>query len=236
MNNIKKVNIWKNNDELYKLIRKELFTALVGDVLDKMGLVHQFLPQNIKPISVDMVVIGRAMPVLEADVFVEKLEGTANPIMKKPFGFMFEALDRLKPNDVYICSGSSYSYALWGGLMSTRAMKLHAAGAVLNGYSRDTNEVLGLGFPTFSAGTYAQDQGCRGKVIDYNLPIEIGGIKICPGDIVYGDRDGVLIVPQEVEKEAFTKAFEKARGERIVKQALEAGMTTVEAFEKYGIM
>lgn len=230
------MKIWKNDEELYELVKKELFTALVGDVLDKLGWKHQFLPQQIKPLSDDMVIIGRAMPVLEADVFAEKLDGTANPIMSKPFGLMFEALDSLKRHDVYICSGSSYNYALWGGLMSIRALKLGVAGVVLNGYSRDTKEILDLGFPTFSAGTYAQDQGPRGKVIDYNIPIEFGGIKINPGDVVYGDRDGVLIVPQEVETEAFTKAFEKSRGEKMVKQALEQGMTTVDAFNKFGIM
>jgi len=120
--------------------------------------------------------------------------------------------------------------------MSTRALKLKAAGAVLHGYSRDTNEVEKLNFPTFSIGTYAQDQGPRGKVIDYNVPIEINGIRITPGDIVYGDRDGVLIIPKEIEKEAFEGAIGKARGEQLVKEALEAGMSTVDAFDKFGIM
>ena len=118
-----------------------------------------------------MVTIGRAMPVLEADVYSEAIGTSQNPIMQKPYGLLFEALDSLKENDVYICSGSSYNYALWGGLMSTRAIKLGAAGAVLDGYSRDTNEILALNFPTFSAGTYAQDQGPRGKVIDYDVAI-----------------------------------------------------------------
>ena len=77
--------------------------------------------------------------------------------MAKPFGLMFDALDSLRPNEVYICSGSSYNYALWGGLMSTCALKLNSNGAVVNGYTRDTNEILNLDFPTFSAGTYAQD-------------------------------------------------------------------------------
>lgn len=228
--------LWKTENELFDLAKSELFTALVGDVLDKMGFLHQFLPQNIKPLRDDMVTIGRAMPVLEADVFAEKLEGTANPIMAKPFGIMFEALDSLKENEVYICSGSSHNYALWGGLMSTRAIKLKSVGAVVDGFSRDTNEILHLNFPTFSAGTYAQDQGPRGKVIDYRLPIEFGGIPVNPGDIVFGDRDGVLIIPQEAEEEAFEKALEKARGEKLVKKALEEGMSTVDAFDKFGIM
>jgi len=228
--------MWKDDSDLFEIAKKELFPALVGDILDKLGYQHQFLSPTVKPVMNDMLVIGRAMPVLEADVFAEEVEGTNNPLMKKPFGIMFEALDSLQKNEVYICSGASHRYALWGGLMSTRAMKLKAAGAVMDGYSRDTNEIESLGFPTFSIGTYAQDQGPRGKVIDYRVPIEFNGIRVNPGDIVYGDRDGVLIVPQEVEKEAFEGAIEKARGEQSVKKALEAGMSTVDAFEKFGIM
>jgi len=228
--------MWQTDDELFDIAKKELFTALVGDILDKMGFEHQFLSPEIKPVEKSMVVIGRAMPVLEADVFSESVKNSKNPIMEKPFGIMFEALDSLKKNEVYICTGSSFSYALWGGLMSTRAMKLQANGAVVHGYSRDTNEIEKLKFPTFSVGTYAQDQGPRGKVIDYGIPIEINSIKINPGDIVFGDRDGVLIVPQEVEKEAFEGAIGKARGEQLVKEALENGMSTVDAFKKFGIM
>ena len=230
------MGLWKNDKELYRIAKEELFVALVGDVLDKMGFQHQFLPPTIKPIQTDFVIIGRAMPVLEADVFEEEAKESKNPIMKKPFGIMFEALDDLKEDEVYICSGSSPNYALWGGLMSTRAIKLKAAGAVLYGWSRDTNEILKLNFPTFSYGGFAQDQGPRGKVIDYRVPIEIEGVRVHPGDIVYGDRDGVLIVPKNAVEDAFTGAIEKARGEQLVKKALDEGMSTVDAFEKFGIM
>jgi regulator of RNase E activity RraA len=230
------MSLWKNDIELFKIVKEELFVALVGDVLDKLGYFHQFLPPEIKPLNDDFVVVGRAMPVLEADVFEEVVEETKNPLMKKPFGVMFEALDSLQENEVYICTGASSRYALWGGLMSTRAIKLGVAGAVLHGYSRDTNEILNLGFPTFSYGGYAQDQGPRGKVVDYRVSIEIQGVKVNPGDIVYGDRDGVLIVPKEAEKDAFMGAIEKARGEQLVKKALEEGMSTMDAFDKFGIM
>ncbi|MBT8313277.1 MAG: RraA family protein [Maribacter sp.] len=228
--------LWKNDKELYEIAKKELFVALVGDVLDKMGYLHQFLPPNIKPLNDDFVVIGRAMPVLEADVLEGAIGKTDNPMIQKPFGIMFEALDSLKEGDVYICSGSSPDYALWGGLMSTRAIKLGAAGAVVNGWSRDTKEILNLDYPTFSFGGYAQDQGPRGRVIDYRVPIEIEGTRVNPGDLVYGDIDGVLIVPEVAVNEAFTGAIEKARGEQMVKKALQAGMSTVEAFDKFGIM
>lgn len=227
---------WKDDNELFSIARKELFTALVGDSLDKMGLLHQFLPQGVKPLAPGMTVIGRAMPVLEADVFAERGDGALNALMSKPFGLMFAALDSLKPGEVYICSGASPRYALWGGLMSTRAMKCGAAGAVVDGFSRDTPEILRLGFPVFSLGTYAQDQGPRGKVIDYRTPIEFGGIRVEPGDVVYGDIDGTLIVPKAAVEEAFARAIEKARGEKNVLKALQEGMTTVDAFRKFGIM
>lgn len=230
------MKIWKSDKELFKIAKEELFPALVGDVLDKLGYLHQFISPKIKPLRNDMVVIGRAMPVVEADVYEESARVTNNPMMQKPFGIMFEALDSLRENEVYICSGSSPRYALWGGLMSTRAIKLGAAGAVVDGYSRDTNEIESLNFPTFSMGTYAQDQEPRGKVIDYGVPIEFNGVRVNPGDIVYGDRDGVLIIPQEVEEKAFEGAIEKARGEQYVKKALESGMSTVDAFKKFGIM
>ena len=228
--------LWHNDTELFALVKQELFTALVGDVMDKMGYLHQFLPPEVKPLDPKMILIGRAMPVLEADIFVEKVQGSRNPIIEKPFGLMFEALDQLKENEVYICTGASPNYALWGGLMSARAIKLKAAGAVVNGVSRDTNEILRINFPTFSTGTYAQDQGPRGKVIDYRISIEWAGIRINPGDLIYGDRDGVITIPKALEKEVFTKALEKAREEKLVLKALKEGMSTVDAFNKFGIM
>ncbi len=227
---------WKSDEELFALARRELFTSVVGDVMDKMGLRQQFLPPRIRPLRDDMVVIGRAMPVLEADVFDEKTEGTMNPLMTKPFGHMLEALDDLKQNEVYICTGSSPRYALWGELMSIRSLKLGAAGAVLDGYSRDTRAIHQLNFPTFSYGRYAQDQGPRGKVIDFRVAIEIEGVRIVPGDIIFGDVDGVCIVPTVATEETFARALEKARGEKTVMKALEEGMSTVEAFARFGIM
>lgn len=227
---------WKNDKELFDIAKKEMFVALVGDILDKLGCTKQFLSPHVKPLDTSMVTIGRAMPVLEADVYGEGVGQSKNSLMQQPYGLLFEALDSLKEDEVYICSGASYNYALWGGLMSTRALKLGAAGAVLDGYSRDTNEILALNFPTFSVGTYAQDQGPRGKVIDYGVEIEFNGIRVRPGDIVFGDRDGVLIVPREAEQEAFSKALEKARGEKLVRKALESGMSTVDAFKNFGIM
>jgi regulator of RNase E activity RraA len=230
------MRMWEADDELFALARRELFPAVVGDVMDKMGLLRQFLPPAIRPLRDDMVVLGRAMPVLEADVFAETGDGQANGVMRQPFGLMFTALDDLQPHEVYVCTGASPRYALWGELMSTRAMRLGAVGAVLDGFSRDTAGILRLGFPTFSYGGYAQDQGPRGKVIDFRVPLEIGAVRLAPGDILFGDRDGVCVIPRQAEEEAFRRALEKVRGEQLVRQALEAGESATDAFARFGIM
>jgi regulator of RNase E activity RraA len=120
--------------------------------------------------------------------------------------------------------------------MSTRAITLGAAGAVVDGYSRDTRGILQLGFPTFSYGGYAQDQGPRGKVIDFRVALEIGGVRLEPGDLLFGDLDGVCIIPRAAEEEVVRKALEKAREESVLERALREGMSATEAFTRYGIM
>jgi regulator of RNase E activity RraA len=230
------MKLWKSDDELFSIIQRELFTCVVGDAMDKIDLQHQFLPPQIQPLRQDMVVIGRAMPVLSVDVFVERIAGSANKLMDKSFGLMLEALDDLQKNEVYVNTGSSPRNALWGELMSTRARKLGSRGAVLNGYVRDTKPILEMGFPTFGFGSYGQDSAPRYKVVDFRVPVEIGAVRLRPGDILVGDIDGVLVVPAEAEEEVFTRALEKVRGEKLVRKAIEAGSSAVEAFAKYGIM
>ena len=230
------MGIWTTDDELFALAEQELFTCVVGDVMDKMHMFHQFLPPQIKPLDQKMVLIGRAMPVLSGDVFQESVFGSANKLMEKPFGLMLEALDDLRPNEIYVNTGSSHRNAMWGELMATRARQLGARGAVVNGYVRDTKPLLRMEFPTFGLGSYGQDSAPRYKVYDFRVPIEIGAVRIRCGDILFGDLDGVCVVPSEAEEEVFNKAFEKVRGERIVKKDLETGVTAVSAFARHGIM
>lgn len=227
---------YSDDQELYAIMRQELFTAVVGDVMDKLGLLHQFLPPEIQPLRDDMILTGRAMTVLEADYFSDKHESAPGPLANKPFGLMLEALDDLKPGEIYVATGGSPRYALWGELMSTRATHLGANGALVNGFARDIPGILDLNFPTFATGRYAQDQGPRGKVIDYRIPIEIEGIKVEPGTLLFGDLEGVLVIPKEAEKDIIALALEKARGEKLVGKAIREGMSAVEAFRKFGIM
>lgn len=215
-------------------LRTHLNTSVVGDVMDTIGLTHQFLPPHIRTLNEDHVMAGRAMTVLEADAATDYVTQASKT---DSFGLMFKALDLLQPGEIYICTGSSPRYALWGELMSTRAMALGAVGAVLDGFHRDTRGIKALGFPVFSSGSYAQDQRLRGRVIDYRCPIEFdNGVRVDNGDVVFGDVDGVVIIPAARLAEVVKLALGKVAGEEQVRTLIEAGGTTEQIFADTGIM
>jgi regulator of RNase E activity RraA len=219
---------------LLETVRSRLFTAVIGDVLDVAGYTHQFLPPEIRAVDPEMVAVGRAMTVLEADCASDAI-GHSGTV--ESFGLMLRALDQLGADEIYICTGSSPRYALWGEMMSTRAQAVGAAGAVLDGFHRDTRGVLATGLPVFSAGAYAQDQRVRGRVIDFRCPLEFSnGVRVNPGDLVVGDIDGVVVVPSQVEEDVVRLALEKVEGEKLVREKLLTGATTEAIFAETGIM
>src|SRR6201992_4311786 len=217
----------RTDEQIFEALRTDLFTAVVGDILDRKGLWHQFLPQPIKPLVETHRVMGRAMTVQIAEV--------TGP-QTRPFGLMTEALDALHPGEIYVATGGSQNCAAWGEIMTATARMRGAAGAVIDGYHRDTVRILEQNWPVFSRGRYAQDAGVRSKIVAYRCPVEIGGVHIEPGDLIFADMDGVLAVPRAIEEEAVARALEKARGEKVVRKAIEAGSSSTEAFRKYGIL
>lgn len=218
---------WSSDRELFALMKEKLYTPVVGDILDSMGYYHQFLPQAIRPLRDDMKLAGRAMTVLMIDVF---------GVQKKPFGLLTEALDQLEEGEVYLASGGGRRCAYWGELLTAASRTRGAVGAVVDGWHRDTPQVLEQNWPVFSMGCYAQDSSVRTQVADYRCRLEVGNVTVLPGDIVFGDVDGVLVIPSKVADEAVEKALEKAAGEKTVRKAIEAGMSTTKAFETYGIL
>jgi regulator of RNase E activity RraA len=208
-------------------MRTHLFTAIIGDVLDLHGRHHQFLMPECRPLDPRMVVCGRAMTVFETDV--------TDPI-DPPFGKMLKALDSMKENEVYVAAGSSPRYALWGELMNTAAKARGAGGAVLAGYIRDTNGILQMNLPVFSFGSYSQDQRGRGYVVDYRIPLEVNGVTIHPGDIIFGDIDGVVVLPREMERDVVAHALEQVRKEKTARTMLLHGASAESVFIETGVL
>jgi len=221
------MDLAKDDESRFQLIKDLLYTPVVGDVLDGLGCRHQFLPQPVQPLRETMKVVGRAMPVLMIDVHGEQDE---------PFGKLTQALDQLQPGDVYLAGGGDMRCAYWGEILTATARSRGAAGAVVNGYHRDTPKVLEQDWPVFSRGRFAQDSRVRTQVADYRCPIEIGGVWVEPGDLVFGDLDGVVIVPKAHEDYVLQHAIEKATAENLVRQEIEQGMSSTDAFSKYGVL
>jgi regulator of RNase E activity RraA len=180
---------WKSDLQLFDLMRRKLYTPVVGDILDDLGYTHQFLPQPIQPMREEMKLAGRAMPVLMIDVHGKQ---------KKPFGLLTEALDQLERGEIYLASGGDMRCAYWGEILTATAKKRGAVGAIINGFHRDTPKVLEQDWPVFSHGRFAQDSSVRTQVVGFRCPMEIGQATVQPGDLVFGDLDGVVVVPRKV--------------------------------------
>jgi len=222
----------KENDETcFRTMRESLFSAVIGDALDELGHLHQFLPPEIQPLHDNMVVVGRAMTVLHEDW------AEAEAHRQSTFGLMLRALDDLRPNEVYVASGSSAAYALFGEHMAVRAKRLGCVGAVVDSYTRDTHGIRDLKFPTFSRGRYGQDQRPRGRVIQFRVPIRIGGVEVAPGDIIFGDIDGVVVIPQQLEEQVLENALGRVDRERKVRKTLNSDSLSATAIvEKFGLL
>ena len=217
---------WSDDNRLFDLVRSTLYTPVVGDILDWLGHFHHFLPQELQPLREDMVVVGRAMPVLISEVHGPQ---------KEPYGRLTEALDQIQPGEVYIATGAMNS-ASWGEILTATARTRGAVGAVINGFHRDTPRVLEQNWPVFSRGRYAADAAVRSSVTAYRCSVEIEGTQVDPGDLVFGDLDGVLIIPRALEKEVIDRALKKAGGEKMVRREIEAGVPSTSVFRKYGIL
>jgi len=217
----------RRDEARFDLIRSRLYTCVVGDVLDQLGRVHQFLPAGIRPLEPAMRMVGRAMPVRIADVYGAP---------EHPFGLLTQALDALRQGDIYVARSARAECAAWGEIMTTAAVARQANGAVIDGFHRDHRRVVQQGFPVFSRGAYGQDAMARAVVLDYGVPVEIGGVVVHRGDLVLGDEDGVVVVPSELEDLVLEKALEKVATEGTVRKAIASGMSATDAFAEYGVL
>jgi 4-hydroxy-4-methyl-2-oxoglutarate aldolase len=202
-----------------------IYTAVVSDELDGLGYRNQVLRPDIRPLYPEARLAGYAFPVHAVPAYT---------IHDEPYKMEFEAVDHLSPGDVLCVSSVEGSF--WGELLSTAAKYRGCRGVVVDGYTRDTQAIMRMGFPTFVRGIHMPDSLGRLDVVAYNVEIECGGVRIRPGDLIAADFDGVVVVPQEVAEEAITRAEEKVRGEDVVRKHLAEGMTVTEAYRRFGIM
>ncbi|MCC7421533.1 MAG: RraA family protein [Planctomycetaceae bacterium] len=211
-----------------EMMRQAFYSAVVCDALDGLGFPHQSPRVPLKPMTVDTVLIGRCKTTLWADM------AHVDP---NPYELELKAVDECRPGDILIAAaGGSNRSGIWGELLSTAAKNSGCLGAIVDGAVRDVKKMRGMSFPVFARGTNVYDSQNRQRVIDLDITVEIDGVRFSPGDLVIADEDGVVVIPQEVEKEAVQKAWDKVHAENITRDAIRDGMKATAAWKKYGVL
>jgi regulator of RNase E activity RraA len=221
----------RRNDPLFlSEIRQTLYTAVLSDVLDGLGCRDQAMPAAIRPLDEDLVLAGFARTGLYREVF-RVVPG------ENPYELEIALIDDLKPDDVAVfgCCGSQ-RIAPWGELLSTASRARGAAGCVTDGMVRDVRAIRALRFPVFHGGIAPLDSKGRGKVAEIDVPIRCGGVAVAPGDLIVGDADGVIVVPQAIEDEVLRQAFAKVTGENTTRDELAAGAKLADVFARHGVL
>src|SRR4051812_1366261 len=208
--------------------RDQLYSAVLADVLDGLGHHASALPPEVRPLNNEWRLFGRAVTLCAVPVAAEPAH---------PYAVEMECIDSLKPGDVLVATTSGdRSSALWGELLSTASRAHGAAGVVLDGLTRDTAKILAMDFPVFASGFSPLDSKGRLDAIHFNQPIRIGDCVVRPGDLVFGDVDGVVVVPQRLAEAALRRAVEKVQGENRVRDELARGRSVREVFAESGIL
>ena len=207
-----------------------LFAAVLSDALDAVGLRSQAMSSRIRPLDDSLKMCGRARTGIYMEV--AHVEEGGNP-----YELEIALVDDLKPGDVAVlaCGGSS-RIAPWGSLLSTATRGRAAAGCVTDGFVRDILEIREMGLPVFHGGIAPLDSKGRGAIQAIDVPVTCNGVLVAPGDLVFGDADGVVVVPQAVEAEVLKVAFAKINGEHHSMAELRAGAYLRDVYAKYGVL
>ena len=217
-----------NEQEMFDTMRDKLNAAVISDILDRLGAREQAMRADMRPVYQGAIVVGRAYTALTADIF---------QVIDDPYEGEIEAVDSLKPNDIMVvCTNRSIRTCFWGELLSTAARARGARGIVIDGYTRDVAQIIAMQFPTFVTGMSVVDSAGRSTVVDHGCPVNCGDVLVNTGDIVFGDIDGVVVIPKELEKEVIPLALEKVGKENLTRNELRKGTMLKAVYAKYGVL
>lgn len=210
------------------MMRESLYSAIVCDALDSIGLTNQSPRKELFPMTVKDVVVGRCKTSLWADMY---------HVDPSPYELELKGVDSINADEIFIAAASgSMRSGIWGELLSTAVKHRGCTGAIIDGAVRDVRQMREMSFPVWAVGTSPYDSKDRQRIIDLDIPVEIGGVVFSPGDLVIADVDGIVVVPQEVEDKVIRLAWQKVHEENTFRDSIKAGMSATEAFAKYGIL
>lgn len=220
----------RGDEGFFVELRRRLYCAVLSDVLDGLGLRNQAMTPRIRPLDDDLVLVGFARTGLFREI------SQVSP-GENPYELEIRIVDDLKPGEVMVfgCGGSE-RIAPWGELLTTAALARGAVGAVTDGFVRDVRAIRSMKFPVYHGGIAPLDSKGRGKVVEIDVPIECAGVRIESGDLVFGDVDGVVVVPRKVEEDVLARALEKVSSENITRDELRSGAKLKDVFDRHGVL
>ncbi|MEO7394055.1 MAG: RraA family protein [Chitinophagaceae bacterium] len=223
------INEIKDETAFFNEVKQQLYVAAVCDTLDELGFRNQAMHHRLRPLLPNIKTcgfIGRAKT-------IEWIE-TDEIVADNPYGMEIEAIDSLKKGDVVVHSTDrGGTNAPWGELMSTIAKQKGVAGCVCDSQVRDCIKIIEMNFPVYYVGIRPLDSKGRGLVVRYDVPVKCGDVLVNPGDLVYADFDGIVVVPQSVEGKVFQMAKEKVNSENHSRRELLEGRSLREVYDKY---
>jgi 4-hydroxy-4-methyl-2-oxoglutarate aldolase len=208
-----------------------LNAAVLSDTLDSLGLMQQAMKPFMRPLDDTLQLVGRARTGLYMPVVAQR-EG------ENPYEVEIALVDDLKPGDVVVlaCNGPTDRIAPWGELLSTASVARGATGCVTDGLVRDVKQIREMRFPVFCGGIGPLDTKGRARMVERDVPVECAGVSVRPGDLVFGDVDGLIAIPREVEQEVVQRALDKISGENQSRDALRRGEKLADVFRRLGIL
>jgi regulator of RNase E activity RraA len=211
-----------------EMMRESFYSAAVADALDQVGLRRQSPRVELRPLTGINKLIGRCKTTLWIAFDYDD---------PNSYDGELRAVDSCLPNDVMVCAAhGEMRAAIWGELLSTAARNSGCVGAIVDGAVRDIAQMEGMEFPVFARGGSVYDTMNRQKAVESDVPVDIDGVRFSPGDLVIADRDGIVVVPREVEDEVVSRAWTKIHDENRVRDEIENGMKAYEAWQRYGIL
>lgn len=220
----------RDDPDFLAQLGSRLYTAVLSDSLDEVGYRQQAMRSSIRPLDDELVMVGFARTGLFRETFHVAPD-------ENPYEHEIRLLDDLKPGEVVVfgCGGSS-RIAPWGELLTTAARVRGALGAVTDGFVRDVRAIRSAKFPVFHGGIAPLDSKGRGKVVEIDVPIECAGVRIESGDLVFGDVDGIVVIPRRIEDEVLAHAFAKVASENTTRDALLRGDRLQDVYDRYGVL
>lgn len=206
----------------------ELYSALLSDACDRLGIQGRVISPGIRPLSPGDVLCGVAQVIHAQTTGWEPIS---------PYARQIEALDAIRPDAVVVSTvGGEPGCALWGELFSTAVRARGGRGVLIDGDVRDAGKIVKMGFPAFARGFNPADSYGRLEVVPDVTTVFVGSVEITNGDLIFGDIDGIVAVPGESSADVLRVAFEKRRAENSVRDDLLQGLTLRQAFDRHGAL